>query len=78
MPFHFCMDEVLMIMGLIPFIGYWFAKLHAWYHVKFKHRCHHVEQCPDTHFEHISEKDAEYLRGEPVPLVIKIPVKIEE
>ena len=85
---HFCSDELLMLLSFIPLIGFWFAKLHAWYHVKFGHRCHHAVQCPETHLEHlnkkdtpviiVSEKDAEYLRGEPVPLIIKIPVKIED
>jgi len=40
MPFHFCMDEVLMIMAMIPFVGVAFRKAHAWWHSKFKHDSH--------------------------------------
>jgi hypothetical protein len=90
MPFHFCMDEVLLIMALIPFIGLWFAKLHAWYHVKFGHKCHE-KTCSDVHMEHekkpfnpfkrepfvvVSKEDMKYLQGTPVPLKVAIPVCI--
>lgn len=40
MPFHFCMDEALMLMAAIPFLGLWFRKVHHWYHLKFKHKNH--------------------------------------
>jgi len=40
MPFHFCIDEAMMIMAMIPFIGIYFKKLHLWYHTKVKHRSH--------------------------------------
>ena len=52
MPFHFCMDEVLMIMAMIPFIGVFFRKCHAWWHSKFSHQCHHVTHCEEIHLEH--------------------------
>jgi len=40
MPFHFCADELLMILAMIPFIGAAFHKVHVWYHKKFKHKDH--------------------------------------
>ena len=52
---HFCIDELLAIMMLFPFIGIYIGKLHAWYHTKFKHKCHD-KSCDDTHIFH-SEED---------------------
>lgn len=84
---HWCMDETLAVLAMIPFIGYLFRKLHVWYHTKMEHLCHE-KHCDDTHVEHpyspydpanrhktviVSEEDMEYLRGEPVPLKITIP-----
>ena len=84
---HWCMDETLAVLAMIPFIGYFFRKLHAWYHSKMEHVCHE-KHCDDTHVDHpyspydpanwhknqqVSEEDMEYLRGEPVPLKITIP-----
>jgi hypothetical protein len=40
MPFHFCSDELFMLMAALPFIGAFFRRIHAWYHVKFKHKAH--------------------------------------
>lgn len=91
MPFHFCADELFMLMAMIPFIGIFFRKVHAWWHTKFGHKCHE-KACPDTHVEHakksfnpferqpfveVSKEDLEYLKGEPAPLQITIPIKIE-
>jgi len=53
---HICADEILMIMMMIPFIGYFFGKLHAWYHKKTNHKCH-TEGCNDTHVEHEENHD---------------------
>lgn len=86
---HWCMDETLAFLAMIPFIGYFFRKLHAWYHAKMGHACHE-KHCDETHAEHkyspfarsdlgyqkVSEEDMEYLRGSPVPLKITIPVTI--
>jgi hypothetical protein len=81
------MDETLAVLAMIPFIGYFFRKLHAWYHTKMGHTCHE-KHCEDKHVDHpyspydpanwhkdqrVSEEDMEYLRGEPVPLKITIP-----
>jgi hypothetical protein len=52
MPFHFCMDEVLMIMAMLPFIGVFFRRVHAWWHSKFNHQCHHVIKCEENHLDH--------------------------
>src|SRR5574337_1600414 len=87
---HWCMDETLAVLAMLPFIGYFFRKLHAWYHTKMGHTCHE-KHCDDKHVDHpyspydranwhkdvvVSEKDMEYLRGEPVPLKIRVPVSI--
>jgi hypothetical protein len=40
MPFHFCADEFLMIMAMLPFLGVAFKKLHTWYHAKVSHKDH--------------------------------------
>lgn len=43
MPFHFCADELMMLMAAIPFLGVFVRRLHAWYLTKFpKHKanCH--------------------------------------
>lgn len=86
---HWCMDETLAVLAMIPFIGYFFSKIHAWYHTKMGHTCHE-KHCDDTHAEHkyspfdrpscgyqkVSEADMEYLRGIPAPLKILAPVTI--
>jgi len=86
---HWCMDETLAVLAMLPFIGYFFRKLHAWYHKKMGHTCHE-KHCDDTHvehayspyarsckgYQHVSEADMEYLRGTPAPLKITIPVSI--
>src|SRR5512143_3919811 len=48
---HWCMDETLAFLAMIPFIGYFFHKLHAWWHTKFHHKCH-TDGCDSTHVEH--------------------------
>lgn len=52
MPFHFCADEMIMIMAMIPFIGAFFKKVHLWYHVKFHHHCHIDSKCDKNHVDH--------------------------
>jgi hypothetical protein len=91
---HWCMDETLAVLAMIPFIGYFFRKLHTWYHSKMDHLCHE-KHCDDVHVEHnfspyhtdascrgkmqrVSKEDMEYLRGEPAPLKVIVPVAIEE
>jgi len=90
---HWCMDETLAVLAMIPFIGYFFRKLHIWYHAKMGHTCHE-KHCDEAHVEHkfspyhndpecrgkmqqVSEEDMKYLRGTPVPLKITIPIVIE-
>lgn len=86
---HWCMDETLALLAMIPFIGYLFRKLHVWWHTKVAHLCH-AKHCDDTHAEHkyspfdrpscgyqkVSEADMEYLRGTPAPLEVTVPVDI--
>lgn len=50
MPFHFCADELMMIMAMVPFVGVAFRRLHTWYHIKFKHHCH--SNCQENHSHH--------------------------
>lgn len=51
MPFHFCYDELLLIFSMLPFIGVFFRKIHAWWHSKLNHKCHE-KACDSTHTEH--------------------------
>lgn len=48
---HWCMDETLALLAMIPFIGYMFRKLHVWWHTKIDHTCHE-KHCDATHAEH--------------------------
>jgi hypothetical protein len=48
---HWCMDETLALLSVIPFIGYIFAKMHNWWHAKFGHKCHEGS-CQSTHVDH--------------------------
>jgi hypothetical protein len=89
---HWCMDETLAVLALIPIIGIFFRKLHTWWHTHSHHKCHE-KTCNEEHVEHpyspydkkhwhkdvtVSEEDMKYLRGEPAPLKITIPVVIWE
>ena len=51
MPFHFCSEEIVYLLSIIPFIGIFFRRFHAWYHTKLNHKCHE-KTCDDTHVEH--------------------------
>lgn len=72
-----------MLMAVVPVIGVFFHKLHLWWHNKFHHDGHEIENKfdpfarPSDSVYPVSEEDMEYLRGEPVPLKITIPVEIE-
>jgi hypothetical protein len=48
------MDETLALMAMIPFIGMFFRKMHAWWHAKFSHKCHE-KTCDDTHVAHVEQ-----------------------
>lgn len=52
---HWCMDETLAVLAMIPLIGYFFRKLHIWWHTKFHHKCHE-EGCNSDHVEHTEEE----------------------
>lgn len=54
MPFHWCADETFMLLTMLPFIGFFFKKIHAWWHTKSAHKCHD-EHCDAAHVEHIEE-----------------------
>src|SRR5271169_682606 len=53
MPFHFCTDELLMTLAMIPFIGILFRKLHVWWHKHFHHQCHE-KGCEAQHLDHVA------------------------
>lgn len=53
---HWCMDETLAVLAMIPFIGYFFRKLHLWYHAKMGHTCHE-KHCDATHAEHVASTE---------------------
>lgn len=40
MPFHFCIDELLMLMSVTPFLGVWARRVHDWYHTRVNHKPH--------------------------------------
>lgn len=44
MPFHFCADELMMLLAAIPFLGVTAHRVHAWYLKKFPK---HTENCHD-------------------------------
>lgn len=48
---HWCMDETLAVLAMLPVIGFLFSKLHVWWHKRFHHKCHE-KGCHDTHVEH--------------------------
>lgn len=48
---HWCIDETLALLSIIPFMGYFFGKLHAWWHVRFSHKCHE-KNCNQVHNIH--------------------------
>lgn len=48
---HWCNEENVMVMSMIPFIGYYFNKFRNWYHLKFGYKCHE-KTCNDNHVEH--------------------------
>lgn len=54
---HWCMDETLAVLAMIPFIGYFFGKLHAWWHKHFHHKCHEPH-CHDEHVTHPESHEA--------------------
>lgn len=55
MPFHWCADETIALLSMIPFIGLFFARLHAWWHKKFHHPCH-TEGCQEAHVQHVEHE----------------------
>jgi hypothetical protein len=48
---HWCMDETLAVLAMIPFIGIFFGKMHTWWHKHFHHKCHE-DGCKAEHVEH--------------------------
>lgn len=50
---HWCMDETLLLMAMIPVIGIFFRKLHMKWHKNHHHKCHE-QTCNEEHVEHTS------------------------
>jgi hypothetical protein len=50
---HWCMDETLAVLALLPIIGFLFRKIHNWYHNTFHHKCHH-QGCEEQHLVHVA------------------------
>jgi hypothetical protein len=48
---HFCQDELYATLATFPVIGYYYKKVHSWYHNKTQHKCHQ-QGCSSTHSEH--------------------------
>jgi hypothetical protein len=48
---HFCGDELIALMAMLPFIGVFFQRVHVWWHTKIAHKCH-TKECNETHVEH--------------------------
>jgi len=48
MPFHWCHQETMMLMSLIPFIGFFYMKIHIWFNNKFGNKCH-AKNCKAEH-----------------------------
>lgn len=43
---HFCQDELVAILMVIPFIGIFYRKVSHWIHIKFFHNeKHHDKNC---------------------------------
>lgn len=59
---HWCMDETLAVLAMIPFIGYFFRKLHVWWHKHFHHPCHE-EGCKSEHVYHTEEAPAPLMES---------------
>lgn len=67
---HWCSDETLMVLSMIPFIGLFFSRIHMWYHIKFKKKtcCSlpaHIPhgkvgegQCSQHPLENVNEEDS--------------------
>lgn len=45
-----------MVLSMLPFIGIFFKKIHAWWHKNSNHKCHE-DHCHSHHVEHIEELD---------------------
>lgn len=55
---HICMDEVLMFLAVFPFIGFYFKKVHLWYHTKFHHKPHtHKDEGSCSNQDHFHPKE---------------------
>lgn len=57
---HWCMDETLAFLAMIPIIGYFFRKLHAWWHAKTHHKCH-TDGCDSDHVVHTNNQNDNVL-----------------
>lgn len=59
--FHWCSDETLAAMSVVPVVGALFRKAHKWYHQKTHHKCHQ----PGCEAEHLHHDHEEHLMPNP-------------
>ena len=52
---HICHVEILMLMSMVPFIGIYFYRIHAWIHKIFNIKCH-TKNCDDSNLDHNESK----------------------
>ena len=57
---HWCQDETYAALSTLPVIGYYYKKVHSWYHNKTQHKCHH-QGCSATHSEHPNLTAGEFV-----------------
>lgn len=48
---HWCIDEQLMLMSALPFLGLFIRRIHLWYHSKFNHKSHCHQYCEHSENE---------------------------
>lgn len=68
---HWCADETLAAMSAVPVVGYFFRRVHNWYHSKMHHKCHH-EGCSLDHAEHLTSDGEVMLPNPPGRTVISM------
>ena len=67
---HWCQDETYAVMSGVPVVGYFFKRIHKWYHNKTHHKCHH-QGCESDHAEHVTPGGETLLPNPPGRYVIQ-------
>lgn len=58
---HWCANETMAVMAMIPVLGYIFRKLQVWYHDKY----HKSDPCPCDHCEECEEESLNWVQDNP-------------